>query len=584
MTSRGRPAALPPLGWQPPVRHKGDRVEFVSEDGRQRRTYDASRLPGDQQVKGELVTAFAAATGPLGTFKRKASANALWTAVRRTTSWLAASRPHLRTLGELSIADARSLLLSMRQPSGYIPVGAVRALFAHCPQVSDLVREELARHRNPNTQKPPQPYTPEELRWITTAARGIVRRARARLEAHWQLVADYRSGRLAGRGADDPQHRLGEALDHCARHGSAPGKIVGGHGQDLMSLLHLAAGEAWAFAVLLAALTGLNGSTIYDLPAPHSTATGIGEPGIALVRAVKWRRGPRAAMTVPLAALRTELRPPAHDRRPQHVLNSSLTTPFGVFTLLVGLTAPARAQLGDDHAFVFYSQPRRRLATGDMLRVRPDLRRAWLEPVLSGDLDRDAVLLDANLSRLRKTFLAQQRRPVAHTPGTFHRYLQAMSAVREDGSQIVRETLDAQVRDALARRRMQVEHHDPKAPGLGDALRHDTVLAACTDFDHSPLDGGRPCRQAFLSCLDCTNARAFPRHLPVQLLVLDELHARRQQVSAGQWATEFAGRAAQLEEIVNDFEPAQRAQARAQITDVHRGLVQRLLAGDLDPL
>jgi hypothetical protein len=84
--------------------------------------------------------------------------------------------------------------------------------------------------------------------------------------------------------------------------------------------------------------------------------------------------------------------------------------------------------------------------------------------------------------------------------------------------------------------------------------------------------------------LDCTNARAFPRHLPVQLLVLDELRARREQLPTGQWAIDFAGRVAQLEDVINEFEPAQLAQARAQITDSHRSLVQRLFAGDLDPL
>lgn len=342
--SRGRPAALPPLGWQPPARHHGERIEFVSEDGRQRRYYDCSPLPGRQQIKDELAAAFAAATSPLGTFKRKPSANGLWTVVRATTSWLDGNRPRLETLAELSVPDARLLLLSMRQPSGLVPVGYVRSLFSYCPQITDAVREELARHRERNLQKPPQPYSAEELRWITTAARGIIRRGRARLHEHWQLVTDFRAGQLDAADRDDPRVRLAQALDHCAWHGTAPTDLPPGCGQDeLMGLLHLSDGEAWAFTVLIAALTGLNASIIHDLPAPHSNATGPGEPGIALVRAVKWRRGPRAAMTIPLTALRTELHPPEHDRRPQHVLNSSLTTPFGAFTLLVALTGPARA-------------------------------------------------------------------------------------------------------------------------------------------------------------------------------------------------------------------------------------------------
>ncbi len=127
MSSRGRPAALPPLGWQPPARHHGERIEFVSEDGRQRRHYDCSPLPGRQRIKDELAAAFAAATGPLGTVKRKASANALWTVIRATTSWLDTSRPQLESLAELSVPDARLLLQSMRQASGLIPVGPARS-------------------------------------------------------------------------------------------------------------------------------------------------------------------------------------------------------------------------------------------------------------------------------------------------------------------------------------------------------------------------------------------------------------------------------------------------------------------------
>lgn len=581
MSSRGRPAALPPLGWQPPARHQGARIEFISEDGRQRRFYDCSPLPGRQQVKDELAAAFAAATSPLGTVKRKASANALWSVIRASTRWLDTSRPGLESLAELTVPDMRLILQSMRQASGLIPVGPARSLFRYCPQITDAVREELARNRTRNLEKPAQPYAAEELRWITSAARGIIRRGRARLDEHWQLVADLRGGQLDATHPGAPRLQLAQALDRCARHGRAPHGFASSGNEDLMGLLHLSDGEAWAFTVLLAALTGLNASVVHELPAPHASATGPGEPGIALVRAVKWRRGPRAAMTIPLTALRTELHPSENDRRPQHVLNSSLTTPFGVFSLLVTLTAPARAQLGDDRALAFYSQRSQRFCVGDELRVRPRLRQEWLAPVLTGDQRRDDVLLSIHLHRLRKTFLADQRRPVAHTTNTFHRYLQNMTSVRHDGFRIIREALDAQVEDAVARRQMRVELDETEQPGPREA---DTVLGTCTDFANSPLDDGRPCRQSFLTCLDCANARAFPRHLPVQLLVLDELRARRQQVPASEWAASFAGRAAQLEHVIGEFEQAQIEMARTQTTSTHRDVVRHLFAGDLDPL
>jgi hypothetical protein len=542
MTGLGRPAAQPPAGWRPAPRRSEGRVRFVSEDGRQQRTFDFASLPGNAGVREDLVTAFEAATGPLGTWRRVASANGLWTVVRKASRWLADNRPSMAGLVDLSAADARMMLLSMRLPNGELPVGLARALFGHSPVISDEVRRELARHTSRNQQAARQPYTAQELRWITTAARGIVRRARTRLTTGQALV-DGRTGR------------------------------------------HLSTGEAWAFGVLLAALTGLNSSVLYGLPARHTRAGSPEEPGIALVNTVKYRRGPRSAMTLPLAAVPVQLRPPVSDSRPAAVLNTSLTTAFGVFTLLVQLTEPARQQLGTDRAFVYAAgrvDPAGRCQLSDEApKTSRGLRRRWLAEVLTGDAARDEVLLGISLDRLRKTYLEQHRRPVAHTPATLAGYLRKMRAVTEEGFHVVREALDEQVHAALARRHMSVDQHGTQDTG---GAEQDTVLGSCTDFQHSPLDGDDPCRQTFLSCLDCGNARAFPRHLPLQLVVLDELRARRTAVPVERWISDFAGRVAQLEQIVAEFEPAQREQARRQITDAHRHLARRLFSGDLDPL
>lgn len=331
--------------------------------------------------------------------------------------------------------------------------------------------------------------------------------------------------------------------------------------------------------MLLTALTGLNPSVVFGLPAAHARADA---PGIALVNAIKHRRGPRAAMTVPLTVLPEQVHPAGGDRRAAHVLNTSLSTPFGVFTHLLELTAPARARLGSELAFVFYngrSTSPHGLRDGITKHTSPIDRRVFLRAVLTGDPTRDAVLVGTSLDRLRKTYLEQHRRPVAHTPATLSRYLRKMRPATEDGFHIVREALDEQVQAALTRRHMTVTTR----PDNADNPSQDIVLGTCSDFQHSPLDGSA-CRQSFLSCLDCRNARAFPRHLPLQLAVLDGLRARQPQVPLARWITEFAGRVAQLDEIIEEFEPAQRIQARRQITDQHHRLAARLLEGELDPL
>ena len=180
------------------------------------------------------------------------------------------------------------------------------------------------------------------------------------------------------------------------------------------------------------------------------------------------------------------------------------------------------------------------------------------------------------MDRLRKTYLEQVRQPTSHTPATLSRYLSRMDPVRHEGFQIVAEALDEQVNRALARRSITVQPdtHD-------DGSGQDAVLGTCADFEHSPIDGQR-CRQSFMACLDCSNARAFPRHLPVQLVVADRLRGLRQEMPLGQWIADHAGPLAQLDDIFAEYEQAQLIAARAEITDSDHRTVNLLLTGNLE--
>jgi hypothetical protein len=111
----------------------------------------------------------------------------------------------------------------------------------------------------------------------------------------------------------------------------------------------------------------------------------------------------------------------------------------------------------------------------------------------------------------------------------------------------------------------------------------DTVMNACADHDagpHSPP--GQPCRAPFLLCLECPNARALPRHLPVQIQVHDRLVARRAQMPPLAWAERFAAPHARLTDILDQHGPAAVDDAREQITDADRNLVGRFLHRELD--
>jgi hypothetical protein len=135
-----------------------------------------------------------------------------------------------------------------------------------------------------------------------------------------------------------------------------------------------------------------------------------------------------------------------------------------------------------------------------------------------------------------------------------------MDVVSIEGFQIIKEALNAETAKALSRRELVVIA-TPDSRDADAARDNDTVLAACVDIEHSPQDDGGPCRQTFLSCLDCRNARAFPQHLPFQNHGLDTLKALRSTTTAARWALEYAGRAAQLQSVLEEFEPARSTRA-----------------------
>ncbi|WP_239591353.1 hypothetical protein [Mycolicibacterium tusciae] len=329
-------------------------------------------------------------------------------------------------------------------------------------------------------------------------------------------------------------------------------------------------------------MTGLNLSTLDALHTPHRHACSPDEPGIVFVNADKPRRGKRSVMTVPVTALRPELRPLGGQNRRAAVVNTSLTTAYGVFMWLLELTEPARSLTGSQRAFIYYS------AKPDYVEQKlfgygisstasgVNARRRWMAPWLTGDADHDGLLLGISMDRLRKTYLEQVRKPTSHTPATLARYLSRMDPVRNEGFQIVADALDEQVVRALARRSMTVQLATDDA-GSGQ----DAVLGSCADFEHSPIDGQR-CRQSFMACLDCSNARAYPRHLPVQLVVADRLRALRQELPIGQWIANHAGPLAQLDDIFAEYEQAQLCAARAEITDNDHYTVNLLLTGNFE--
>ena len=585
-TGAGQKAALPALGWRSADRRDGCVVFFVSEDGTQRVRFDFSSLPVQHQVKEQLAEVLTVASGPAGTWKRAATARNFVTGAKAISDWIAQTHPDIGSLEELRRADAR---LMARSFTSARQLDSVRSIVRNSQHLREEFKEEFCRYRLRREDEPEQPYDAHELDRISIVARALVRRCRDRIWAHRELVSRYREGDRDGLGKD--QLLLAEALDHCSREHDMPRdaetnrptmlarravQVAGG--VTLMSLLHPSPKEVWAFGVLLAAQTGLNKSVLEELRAPSALASAPNGPQYAVVDVYKPRRGRRSRGTMALSTYPPELA--AAPSAPGSLQATSLNAPFGVFSLLIDLTGPARTAIHSNRAFVCYAKGA--TTEGRFREGMPgsDRRRElWVEPWLTG-AGSDEAVKQINFQRLRRTRILQTRRPIDHTEGTYTQYIRGMRPAVEDGFAVVREALDSEVRKALARREMAIVVNPSPRDDAGPD--NDTIVANCSNFAHSPLDGDEACRRTFLACLDCRNARALPRHLTLQLLVTERLAALRCEMTAQEWVSRHAGQHAQLEEVVSAYTPAQREQARAAATAEHCTIVDQLFAGTLD--
>ena len=111
----------------------------------------------------------------------------------------------------------------------------------------------------------------------------------------------------------------------------------------------------------------------------------------------------------------------------------------------------------------------------------------------------------------------------------------------------------------------------------------DTAVTACADHLSGPYtEPGQPCTASFLACLDCPNARALPRHLPLQLAMADHLAGLRPHLDPALWQARYGPRLGQLQQILSCYTAAERDQARAAITSQQRSFIADVVSGQWD--
>ena len=111
----------------------------------------------------------------------------------------------------------------------------------------------------------------------------------------------------------------------------------------------------------------------------------------------------------------------------------------------------------------------------------------------------------------------------------------------------------------------------------------DTPLAACVDFDHSPVSGGGRCTASFLLCLACPNAVATPEHLVRIVCLHDSLEALGSALDPKVWNLDYADHFARIRQLLaTKTTPAQQEAARSQVSFEDRERIEAMLARRFD--
>lgn len=627
MSGRGRKAALPSLDYRPPQRvfidDKTCSVHFYQEEGGPYVVFDFAKLPVHRNLQAAMACAFDRLTGPAGTKRAHSSASLAYYYSRQFSATCAAAPNPPSCPQEITVAHVESHTLRRQSLASWPGErDEVRLLLLALDDLPMAVRAFLQRPGVPRRDGAVASYTKAEFKRIERAARDDLRAAAERIRRNIELLERWREGSV-DRAKDPKLYEYGWLLDYVARTGDVPRYESGArlprgvvYKYGSLASLTMALSPTWreaaAACVLLISSTGQNGGTLVAAPAAHHRPDGgAGGAAIALVNLVKPRRGRRTRyMSVPL----TDLPPWTGVNKPGDVIvneRDELSTPFGIYTVLLELTDVVRSIVGSQRLFVYWVGHSSGRGCSPRAHIREGLNcqaiTKWghdrdLRVDQIGD-NGDLLPLDVTMRRLRLTFLQRYERPVAHTRQTLaNDYLVRDKGAVAEYQRVVAQAQAEQVEKArsfplplvLTEADVTQAVTDPEGVARRfkvtvKVLKHilagkaNTVLAACIDHNNSPYSPpGEPCSASFFMCLQCECARATPQHLSILVLVYDELGSRKLAMTPLAWTARFLKPYAQLEDLIGRFGSAAADAARRGVTDEDRILVRRFLNRELD--
>jgi hypothetical protein len=598
VSAQGRYAELPESGYEPERRRiSPSEVLFISEDGEDRAVIRFGSLDCSEGVQVGFADAFERAAGPGGTRRTLSSAQALRSAVAALVESLNTNERQPKRTSDITPADINAFRLAMDAKTGRNYLTNLRLLARHGAFAEETKQALIGRSLPTEPHKIAQSYDDALVRRIERAARNDIRAAHQRISQARALAQRVRDRALA----QDDDRSLAEALHHARLHGApttAQAAAAGMTPRAITERLHLTSQECSAFLTLLVALTGANAGTVLKWPAEHFRADAIDadDPAIAIVRSNKPRLGKRSRFNrvlVDLPEYQEEAVVPADDSDESDNQRLSLRTGVEVYLLLTHLTADTRRHGNSGRVFCYLPRG------GSLSEFKTSKVGDWASAhgFKVGQGKGNFADSEVNLKRLRLHRIERTHKPTDHSENTMRRdYLSKSSRAVEEGFGVVRDALDEQVRKARehpvqvflglpanaadASRRLGTSEEQTRAILAGE---QDTVATACADFHNSPHErAGEPCGASFLTCLDCANARALPRHLPAQVALLDELRRAKDEMPLKRWVSTFAARVTQLEDILSNYTAEEVQRARDSATDRVRRRCERLVQRHLE--
>lgn len=408
------------------------------------------------------------------------------------------------------------------------------------------------------------------------------RDAHRRITANWQLVtmpdteaqalpADRQRRRLALRAL--MEHGIPRSRAECIAAGGVAYTGVNNRPYPVRgkasAQLWLTRSEGVAAATWLATLTGEDWSVIHRKKLP-STAASLGDgEAVLFTRDSKPRRGP------------------AHHDQPspwRAELCGDTATPIGrALAMIAEACEPARVfrrRRGLDADALIYTRENQ---AGSRSRHVPEpgiphrvhrakmIRNWWPWPDGTGPI--------LSFTALRNTHQAGCWKggqvPAGHTYQTHLHYRLANPSQVEAGRDAALVGLQEALDHARETMTVQIRSLDDLDPD------RDMIGVNCADHEHNP-DTGRRCEEPFLACFGCANACITPRHLPIDVLILDGLENLRAVLPPERWQRRFLRSYLQVVSALElaGVDAKRRSYLRGQASELQRLKVARAFAGD----